>query len=38
MVIEVGGSTEGHEKSLPCSGINKGELHEKLVCPGIALL
>lgn len=38
VVLVGGGSAEGHEKSLPCSGISKCKLLEKLVCPGTALL
>lgn len=38
VVIEMGGVTEGHEKSLPCSEITKCKLLEKLVCTGTALL
>lgn len=38
VVIEVGGVTEGHEKSLPCSEITKCKLLEKLVCTGTAQL
>lgn len=38
VVLAGGGSAAGHEKSLPCSGINKGKLPGKLVCPGTALL
>lgn len=36
VVTEVGGVTEGHEKSLTCSEITKCKLLEKLICPGTA--
>lgn len=38
VVLDGGGSAEGHEKSLPCSGIDKCKLLKKLVCPGTVLL
>lgn len=37
VVLEVGGFSEGHEKSLPCSEVSKYKLLEKLVCPAPAL-